>query len=116
MIEKDEMFRQGEIIEWAQGPEMSTPNNQSESRNVVHMRKMNGTSYSGLPKETTIHEDGTHSQANIRIKLPPQTLENGVIYTGEWMNGQKDGFGIQVWPDGTRYEGIWSKDKANGRG
>ena len=51
-----------------------------------------GSSYSGLPRETTvIQEDGNGgaalSQSKIRIKLPPQTLENGVIYTGEWMNG-----------------------------
>ena len=24
--------------------------------------------------------------------------------------------GVQFWPDGSKYEGIWRRDKANGRG
>jgi hypothetical protein len=28
----------------------------------------------------------------------------------------KDGYGTQDWPDGTRYEGWWGQDKANGNG
>lgn len=28
----------------------------------------------------------------------------------------RDGFGTQVWPDGSRYEGYWANDKANGQG
>jgi len=32
------------------------------------------------------------------------------------MNGVRDGFGSQMWPDGSRYEGYWKYDKANGQG
>ena len=28
----------------------------------------------------------------------------------------RHGYGIQVWPDGARYEGYWLNDKANGKG
>jgi hypothetical protein len=28
----------------------------------------------------------------------------------------RDGMGIQIWPDGSKYEGYWKADKANGRG
>ena len=29
------------------------------------------------------------------------TLENGAVYTGEWLGNEKDGFGIQNWLDGS---------------
>lgn len=53
---------------------------------------------------------------NERKELPTLTLENGAIYTGEWKNGVKDGFGVQNWPDGSVYEGEWKNDKASGKG
>ncbi len=49
-----------------------------------------------------------------RDKAGPYTYENGIVYTGEWLDGMKDGYGEQIWPDGTRYEGEWRMDKANG--
>ena len=51
-----------------------------------------------------------------RKELPTLTLENGAVYTGEWKNGMKDGFGIQNWPDSSVYEGEWKNDKASGKG
>lgn len=44
----------------------------------------------------------------------PITLSMGEIYTGEMLFGKKDGKGTQVWRDGSRYEGEWMDDKANG--
>jgi len=40
-----------------------------------------------------------------REKRPAYTFQTGAIYEGEWLGGNRDGFGIQVWPDGTKYEG-----------
>jgi hypothetical protein len=42
----------------------------------------------------------------------------GRLYRGQYnkRTGERDGLGIQVWPDGSRYEGMWRRDKANGRG
>lgn len=36
-------------------------------------------------------------------------LENGARYIGEWLVGQnvREGRGMQVWPDGSIYEGYW---------
>lgn len=51
-----------------------------------------------------------------RKTLPPITLENNAVYSGEWKNGMRDGHGVQTWPDGSRYEGQWIEDKANGKG
>lgn len=34
-------------------------------------------------------------------------FKNGVVYTGEWKNENRHGFGVQIWPDGAKYEGFW---------
>jgi hypothetical protein len=40
------------------------------------------------------------------------------VYYGEWSTeyNQRHGRGIQVWTDGSRYEGYWKRDKANVNG
>jgi hypothetical protein len=45
-------------------------------------------------------------------------LENGAKYEGEWLKGAdvRDGRGIQIWSDGSRYDGYWRNNRANGRG
>lgn len=45
-------------------------------------------------------------------------LENGARYEGQWNveTNQRDGKGVQIWADGSIYEGYWKNDKANGRG
>lgn len=42
---------------------------------------------------------------NQRQQYGPITLSNGAIYTGELLNGMKDGYGQQVWQDGSKYDG-----------
>ena len=41
-------------------------------------------------------------------------FKNGAVYSGEWLGSMKCGFGIQKWPDGARYEGMWRENKACG--
>lgn len=43
---------------------------------------------------------------------------DGRLYKGQWKKktGERDGLGIQFWPDGSKYEGMWRNDKANGKG
>ena len=45
---------------------------------------------------------------------------NGSIYRGQMikLTGQflREGFGLQVWPDGGKYQGYWHLNKAEGRG
>ena len=54
---------------------------------------------------------------NGRVTKGPVTMKNGATYTGQWMDGySRDGYGTQLWPDGSRYEGMWRNDKANGQG
>ena len=42
----------------------------------------------------------------------------GKIYKGQWskVENLRDGVGIQLWPDGTKYEGMWKKGKMSGKG
>jgi hypothetical protein len=46
------------------------------------------------------------------------TLENGATYVGYWnrASGMREGKGVQTWADGSKYEGYWRNDKANGKG
>ena len=43
-------------------------------------------------------------------------FENGNNYSGEWVEGLPDGFGIMSFDNGDTYEGDWSKGKMNGFG
>ncbi|CAG9319523.1 unnamed protein product [Blepharisma stoltei] len=52
-----------------------------------------------------------------RTKRGPVELENQAIYIGEWnKDNQRHGFGIQIWSDGSRYEGYWKNDQAHFKG
>lgn len=50
-------------------------------------------------------------------KKDPILLENGAVYIGEWNeNLERHGKGVQFWIDGSKYEGHWRLDRANGKG
>jgi hypothetical protein len=35
----------------------------------------------------------TNDPVDQRVRKPALTLKNGAVYTGEWMNGKRDGYG-----------------------
>ncbi len=43
---------------------------------------------------------------------------DGAVYKGQLKKATniRHGFGIQIWPDGAKYEGYWSENMASGRG
>lgn len=45
----------------------------------------------------------------VKGKITPQ-------YSGGLAAGQKDGYGVMIWPNGDRYEGEWKNDMQNGNG
>jgi MORN repeat len=45
-----------------------------------------------------------------REKRDAYTFSNGTVYHGDWKGNLRDGDGIQLWPDGARYEGTWSNE------
>ena len=51
------------------------------------------------------------------IDKPPMKSDMNSVYVGQWNEkGQRNGKGIQYWPDGSKYEGYWKNDMANGYG
>ena len=46
------------------------------------------------------------------------TVQNNTVYTGHFdlKTNCKEGFGVQVWPDGSKYVGLWKEGKAFGYG
>ena len=47
-----------------------------------------------------------------------QQVENNAQYYGFWNTATnlRDGSGVMIWPDGSRYDGTWVNNKANGKG
>ncbi|CAE7366954.1 MORN3 [Symbiodinium sp. KB8] len=43
-------------------------------------------------------------------------VEKGASYQGEWDNNEKNGYGVQVFPNGQKYEGQWANGMRNGEG
>ena len=43
-------------------------------------------------------------------------LTSGAIYKGDFINGLREGKGVQTFADGERYEGSWANDLPNGKG
>ena len=41
---------------------------------------------------------------------------DGTRYEGSFASGEKHGYGTMVWPDGRKYEGLWADDKQHGEG
>lgn len=41
----------------------------------------------------------------VKKSQPPVSLPDGSIYTGEWRDGVKEGYGIKEWPNGAKYVG-----------
>jgi len=39
----------------------------------------------------------------------PYRFRSGAIYEGDWKGMLRDGWGVQTWPDGARYEGTFRK-------
>lgn len=44
-------------------------------------------------------------------ELGPYVYREGESYLGQYNEGDREGFGVQIWPDGSIYEGYWLKDK-----
>lgn len=77
------------------------------------------TKFSKLPPyKFTEYPESSSSEFFNRFFKNPTLLDNGAIYIGEWSetDSKKFGKGIQIWKDGSIYEGFWLKDKAYGKG
>ena len=43
------------------------------------------------------------------------TLEDGSTYQGQVQNGEKNGQGVYIWPNGDRYDGEWQAGLMSGQ-
>ena len=50
------------------------------------------------------HETKSSSYLD-REERPAYLYKSGAIYTGQWRGKNRDGYGVQTWPDGAKYEG-----------
>jgi hypothetical protein len=66
--------------------------------------------------DETEWKDQDTSGTNVRYR-DKVVLEADSYYVGEWNErDQQHGKGVQVWADGSKYEGYWKHGMANGRG
>lgn len=42
----------------------------------------------------------------MKEKRPRFKFNNGAVYEGEWIGDIREGYGVQLWVDGAKYEGI----------
>ena len=69
----------------------------------------NGDTYSGNVNNSHITGQGTMTYVNQESQEPG-------IYTGDFVCGQKCGYGIHLWPNGNIYKGSWNNGSFNGDG
>mmetsp|Transcript_6462 Transcript_6462/g.6021 ORF Transcript_6462/g.6021 Transcript_6462/m.6021 type:complete len:188 (+) Transcript_6462:162-725(+) len=64
-----------------------------------------------------VYDQDDKFDENDLIDRGPYELDNGAIYRGQWSReGLRYGRGVQIWVDGSKYEGYWRSDMANGIG
>ncbi|TSO05419.1 MORN repeat-containing protein 3 [Bagarius yarrelli] len=98
------------------------------------VRRLNGDLYTGEWKDHLRHGTGTQVWRRARLmyegewnqdarhgfgilyKLQPSTKQYVKVYSGFWVNGEKEGVGTYFYSSTARYEGDWLKNKRNGWG
>lgn len=53
-----------------------------------------------------------------KIMVGPKEIESNTFYYGYWnpSTDERHGYGMQIWPDGSKYVGYWKNDRTNGQG
>ena len=81
---------------------------------VANVREMLGPFDCSKVEQSTVKLP----QSATLIEKEAFVLAKGQVYFGQWTPDlkQRAGIGIQVWPDGSVYEGQWLRNRANGNG
>lgn len=93
-MEKDQLFGEGAHYEDA----FSNQNGGQKYGNQIQARKLGSNLRTNDLSNQQYNQSGPTVDANgalgsERESLAPQTLSNGAIYTGQWLNQMKDGYG-----------------------
>ena len=91
---------------------------------VLTNRKCNEYNYKIESNTFPQYENNLHSHSESIPhveKINTSTYPNGSKYTGflnlgDMIGNSREGYGVQEWPDGAKYEGLWKNNKANGHG
>lgn len=70
-----------------------------------------------IQKRLGVYQFSKVNDGVCRVSRGPVMMSNKAVYIGEWnQSDQRDGFGMQIWPNSTMYEGIWKGNNlAKGR-
>jgi hypothetical protein len=64
-----------------------------------------------LQKKLGIYLFDKRNDGNTRISRGPILMSNKAVYIGEWnQSDQRDGFGMQIWNNGSLFEGLWKSN------
>ena len=56
--------------------------------------------------------------AGLETRSLTEIDKGSAVYQGQWnpTTQEREGLGVQIWSDGSRYEGLWKNGMANGYG
>ena len=76
-------------------------------------RQKDQRNYFSLTEASELRPSNTPFDPSLkREKKPKFVFKSGASYEGEWKGRFRDGHGLQQWPDGAQYEGVWVADRA----
>lgn len=70
----------------------------------------------GTYRSETRELTGTFDHGNFVKGQATIHYDNGAVYTGQWSNGKRHGYGTLTYASGDRYEGNWKDNKFHGYG
>ena len=74
----------------------------------------NDYGYSQAPFDD--HTDNSEDKQIVDVTYREYVSENGAVYKGERKDGERDGYGTLIWPDGSSYSGSWKSNLFHGKG